>query len=145
MGQNAADFIFIEEIHDPCRCRYGCVGRISSGCKGVGHVGRNDVDFGHRQIGTLRQIGYDAVQIVIFSDLFGLISPQYHGIAEPIGEEIHTHGDNKHNHDAAAAAENAAQSHEDTGQGRHEEYRFHTVHKTHPLQKKLKVKRLNQL
>ena len=36
MGQDAADFIFIEEIHDPCRCRYGCVGRISSGRKGVG-------------------------------------------------------------------------------------------------------------
>lgn len=45
----------------------------SSGRKGVGHIGQT-VDFGHGQIGTLRQIG-DAVQIMIFSDLFGPCKP----------------------------------------------------------------------
>ena len=142
MGQDAADFIFVEEVQDSRSSGNSCMRRAASRSKSIRHFCRDDVDLGHGQIRPLSQVGDDAIQVVVFVDFLGPISFQDHRITEPVGKEIHRRSNDEHDHDAAAAANEAANSHEDARQGRHEEYGFYTIHKINSYQeaKSQKVK-----
>ena len=133
MGQDAADFIFVEKIQNSGSCRNGGMGGASTRSKGIGYLRRDDVNFRHGQFRPLSQVGNDTVQVMVFPNFLRPIGFKDHGITEPVGNEVHARSDEEHDHAAAAAADKAADGHEDTGQGRHEEYRFYAIHKINSL------------
>jgi len=126
---HATQFALGQHVDDAGGGRDGCVLRAAAGGKGVGRLLVDQIDLGHRDLGALGQLAHHGVEARRggFIHLAGVVHLQHHLVREPVAEEVHAQGHDQGQHHAAAAADHAADGHEEGGDRRHQDGGFHHV------------------
>src|ERR1017187_9274460 len=113
MGEHALQFVVGEQSEDALGYGDGSVVRIASGGEGVGRVGRDEVDLGHRQADFLRQALDDVVdpRQIFTANRLGAIGGERNLVGEKVGNKIHDGGEaERHQHSALPAKSTAGQN-----------------------------------
>ena len=115
--QNPGKFSLVEDPADSVRDRNRGVLRITPRREGIRGVLRQQVDFGHRQSGPLRQILHHAVELRIVLRSYFLTAIHFENdfVTKPIAEEIHAAGYQQRNDSSLAAAEHITNPHQQSG------------------------------
>ena len=129
MSEHAFQFIVVEQSEDALGYGDGSVVRIASGGEGVGRIGRDDIDLGHRQADFLRQALDDVVDArqIFAADGLGAIGGERDLVGEKVGNEIQDGGEGQRHQHSVLAAESAPGQHEQQRHGGEQERGFEYV------------------
>ena len=91
VGEDAGDLVVVEDAHDAGGDGDGCVVGVAAGGEGVGLVGVDNADFGHRQAGAVGEVLDEGVELRGFfaRDFLGAAPAQDEGVAAPVAVEVH--------------------------------------------------------
>ena len=114
MTDHAFELRVAEESQDPVGRGHRGVFRTASRREGVGGVGRDHVNLGHRQACPLGEPLDQTVQPVLRPHRLGLIHRQYDSIREPVRPEVHQGGEDERDYQTLLTAECAADEQQHT-------------------------------
>ena len=114
MGEHAFEFFVVEQTENALSYGDRSVVRIASGGEGVGRIGRDYVDLGHRQADFLRQALDDVIDArqIFAADGLGAIGGERDLVGEKVGNEIQDGGENQRYQHSALPAEGATGQHQ---------------------------------
>ena len=131
MRHHAFNFFIAEHIEQARRRRDGRMFGIAARCKGIGLCLIDNIDFGHRQSGTLRQALHHVVEFRMAAciHLNRLMHFQDDFIGIPIGKQVHPRRDQKRQYRPARATERIAHNHEQGRKGRQQHCGLKRIHR----------------
>ena len=112
---DAFEFFVVEQAENAVGNGDGRVVGIASGGEGVGRIGRDDVNLGHRQADFLRQALDDVIDArqVLTADGLGAVGGERDLVGEKVSHEIHDRGESERHQHSVLAAESAANEHQE--------------------------------
>ena len=110
VGQHRFDLLFVQQVEQPFGDGYGGVLGVASRRECVGDPFGDDVDFGHRYPGFLREPSDDGDEPrrAALVHLHGVVVCQDHFVRKVVGVEVHGPGEQQGDDHAGRSAEHAA-------------------------------------
>ena len=127
--QHSFEFLVIQQVKDSLRDSDGCVRRIASSGEGIGRLGRNNIDFWHRQPDFLDEPLNNLVGAwkLFARDWLGAVHGQRQFVGEEVGDEVQYCGKNQCEQHSVLTAEHSADEHQQQGKCCQQECCFECV------------------